>query len=244
MRNGIRLALLAAALALEAGCESGASSVGSQEHAGNPSRARPLAMRYQVDARRERVWWLTAQGVLVKRPGSAERTLVSIPGWTWAAVRSACWPDLALAPGGEAVITSNVLPIVWKIDPETLSVTEHPLALDADADKDVGFSGLMYSAEHGAYFAVSAAHGSLWKIDADLRRGEKIALSAPIHHACRVTGGRALPQAGGGAVGLCVGSTRRNWSIDVVAAERSAHVRGVPCMELVWQFRQLALNHP
>jgi hypothetical protein len=239
------MTLIATAVALQAGCESGAGSGRSQEYAQKLPNARAMTARYQVDGSRERVWWLTAEGIFVSQPGSAERTAVALPGWTWAAVRSTCMPDLALGPTGEAVVTSNVVPIVWKIDPETLAVTEHPLALDADADKDVGFSGLTYSPQHDAYFAVSAAHGSLWKIDTELSRGEKIELSTAVRGACRLAmGGRVLPQAGGGAVGLCVGSTQMNWTIDVMPAERSGHVRGVPCMELPWQFRQLALSHP
>jgi uncharacterized protein YjiK len=84
-------------------------------------------------------------------------------------------------------VTSNVLPVLWKIDPQTLAVTVHPLQLDADIDKDVGFSGLAYSARDGAYFAVSELHGTLWRIDLPLRRAQKIALSEPVRGACSVS---------------------------------------------------------
>jgi hypothetical protein len=169
---------------------------------------------------------------------------VRLAGWTWVAEQWSCMPDLALGPRGEALVTSNILPVLWKIDPDTLAVTEHPLALDADTDKDVGFTGLTYSAEHDAYFAVSGVHGSLWRIDAELKRGEKIALSMPIHNACRVAmGGRVVPQASGRTAGLCVGSEQRNWTVDLVLAHRSGYVRSVACTQLPWQFRQLALSH-
>jgi hypothetical protein len=241
MRNGITAVFLGAALALETGCEGGATP--GRQYASWPN-ARPVTARYQVDPGRERVWWLTANGVSLSSTRSRERTPVLIPGWTWVAEQWGCMPDLALGPRGEAVVTSNVLPVLWKVDPDTLAVTEHPLALDADLDKDVGFSGLTYSAEHDAYFAVSGAHGSLWRIDSELQRGEKIALSMPIHNACRVAmGGRVVPQASGRTVGLCVGSDQRNWTVDLVLAHRSGYVRGVACTELPWQFRQLALNH-
>jgi hypothetical protein len=192
MRNGISTALVAAALAMLSGCEGG-------QHAG---------MRYQLDASRERAWWLTRDGVVVKNVRAMERISVPIPGWTWAAEPWSCMPDLALGPRGEALVTSNVLPVVWKIDPETLAVTEHPLVLDADTDKDVGFSGLTYSSEHDAYFAVSGAHGTLWKIDAQLSRGEKVVQSGPIYNACRVAiSGRALSQAGGRAQRIARGAS-------------------------------------
>ena len=116
----------------------------------------------------KRAWQLTRDGVM------AGATSVSIPGWILAEEPYACPPELAVGPKGEAVITSNVVPTLWRIDPETLAVTEHPIALDADRDRDVGFSRLAYSPRHGAYFAVSAAHGSLWRIDTQLQRAEKL----------------------------------------------------------------------
>jgi hypothetical protein len=231
--------LVAAALAILSGCEGGA---GSYQYGGNGSTSQQAGMRYQFDANRERVWWLTRDGVVVKNVRTMERTAVPIPGWTWVGEAWGCMPELALGPRGEALVTSNILPIVWKIDPETLTVTEHPLVLDADADKDVGFSGLTYSSEHDAYFAVSGAHGTLWKIDPQLARGEKLALSGPIYNACRVAiSGRALSQASGRAVGLCVGGTQRNWTVDVVLADRTGYVRRTACTDLAWRIGQLAM---
>jgi hypothetical protein len=121
-----------------------------------------------------RVWWLTADGVFLRDARSSEPTAVSLPGWIRSAAASSCPPALALGPRGEAVVTSNVVPTLWRIDPRTLAVTEHPLALDADLDRDVGFSGLAYSREDDAYFAVSSAHGSLWRIDSELKRAAKL----------------------------------------------------------------------
>ena len=97
-----------------------------------------------------------------------------------------CPPDLALGPKGEAVVTSNIVPILWRIDPDTLAVSVHELVLDADNDKDVGFSGLRYSTEHGVFFAASDVHGSLWRIDPLLRKGQKVPFLAPIREGCVV----------------------------------------------------------
>jgi hypothetical protein len=244
MRNGITTLVTAVALALQAGCETGASSEAAGQSSRNPSGTEPVSVRYQVDAGRERVWWLTADGVFVNHARASEKTSVPLPGWTWAAAPWSCMPDMALGPRGEAVVTSNVVPIVWRIDPDTLAVSEHPLALDTDGDKDVGFTGLTYSPEHEAYFAVSGAHGTLWKIDAQLGRGEKIALSIPIHSACRVAmSPRVVSQASGrAAVGLCVSGAERNWTVDLVLAHRSGYVGNTACADLRWQFQQLALN--
>ncbi len=117
---------------------------------------------------RDRAWQLTRDGVI------AGKTAVPIPGWVLARASFACAPDLAVGPKGEAVITSNVVPTLWRVDPATLAVTEHPLKLDTDSDKDVGFTRLLYSPKHAAYFAVSQAHGSLWRIDTQLQRAQKI----------------------------------------------------------------------
>ncbi len=128
-------------------------------------------------ARPDREWQLTHDGV------HAGKVRVPIPGWVLAAQPYACPPDLAVGPKGEAVVTSNVVPTLWRIDPATLAVTEHRLTLDADTDKDVGFSGLTYSPRHAAFFA-RRFDGSLWRIDTLLRRGERIAASQPVAKAC------------------------------------------------------------
>ena len=122
---------------------------------------------------------IDAKGLFLEEARKPRRG-ISLADWQWAAEPYACAPDIAIGPRGEAVVTSNVLPVLWKIDLETLAVTMHRLQLDADSDKDVGFSGLAYSAREGAYFAVSELHGSLWRIDPMLRRAQKF----PPAHPC------------------------------------------------------------
>jgi hypothetical protein len=143
-------------------------------YAASPSEGRASEMRYRVDAARHRVWLLSGEGVLVDDAAASRRITVSLPGWQWLRPPWGCAPDLALGPGGEAVITSNVLPTLWRIDPETLAVSVHPLALDSDRDKDVGFSRLVYSSRDAAFFAVGAFDGSVWRIDARLAGARKV----------------------------------------------------------------------
>jgi hypothetical protein len=142
-------------------------------------------LRYRAQPERARVWVIDAAGLFVEE--GRMRRAVTLPEWQWAGEPYACAPDMAIGPRGEAIVTSNVLPVLWKIDPDTLAVTVHRLELDADHDKDVGFSGLAYSARNGAYFAVSELQGSLWRIDPLLRRAQKIALSEPVRGACSVS---------------------------------------------------------
>ena len=131
-------------------------------------------------------WVIEAGSLFVEQAGKPRRA-VDLPGWHWAGEPFACAPAIAAGPRGEVVVTSNVVPVLWKVDPRTFAVSVHPLELDADHDKDVGFSGLTWSERNGAYFAVSELHGTMWRIDPLLRRAQKIALSAPVRGACSVS---------------------------------------------------------
>ena len=171
--NAARIFFLAACMAASGGCGIGAGP--SQRTEISPA---PEA-RYQVDRARNRIWVLTEDGVVLYDVKTPKKIAIALPDWVLVGKAYGCLPDVALGPRGEAVITSNVVPTLWRVDPETLAVTVHPLALDADTDKDVGFSGLAYSAEHGAFFAVSAAHGTLWRIDRLFTRARKGRSSGP-----------------------------------------------------------------
>jgi hypothetical protein len=133
-----------------------------------------------------RAWVIDDSGFFLEQAGKSRRA-IQLPDWHWATWPYACAPDIAIGPRGEAIVTSNVMAVLWKVDPDTLAVSVHRLELDADHDKDIGFSGLVYSERNGAYFAVSESHGSLWRIDPLLRRAQKIALSEPMRGACSVS---------------------------------------------------------
>jgi hypothetical protein len=161
MRNAIVTALAVFAVA---GCDSSAG----------PSQSSMLG--YQVDGERNRSIWLTREGVQIH--SAAARPLdVALPGWTYAGGPH-CPPALALGPKGEVLVTSNVIPTIWRIDAESLAVTVHQLALDSDQDKDVGFAAVVYAPEQRAYIAYSETLRSTWKIDASLARAGKLAVAA------------------------------------------------------------------
>jgi hypothetical protein len=143
----------------------------------NAQNVSPI-LKLQVDAVRERIWILTRSGVDIYNFKTQKRTAqVSLPDWHWAGKPFGCSPDLALGPRGEALISSDVVPTIWRVDPATLAVSKHELALNEDADKDIGFSALAYSAEQGVWLAVSCFHGSLWRIDPSLRSAQKMSKS-------------------------------------------------------------------
>jgi hypothetical protein len=132
-------------------------------------------LQFQKDPGRNRGWVLTPAGVYVV-DFKLRRTVVHVPlpDWHWAGVPYGCMPTLALGPKGEALVSSDVLPTLWRIDPATLAVSRHELRLDADSGMDVGFSGLAYSAQQGTYVAVACSHGSLWRVDPLLAGARRI----------------------------------------------------------------------
>lgn len=182
-------------------------------------------LRFHFDRVRERGWILTPTGVLVFDL-KTRRTIdyVALPDWMWAGEEFSCLPDLALGPKGEALVSSNVVPTLWRIDPETLAVTKHELALDADRDKDVGFTGLAYSGEEDALFAVSE-FGALWRIDPLLQRARKIPLSSPIPKACGVTIRTTVNRISG----LCIHGPQGAWTVDVAPDGRFGNVIARSC---------------
>jgi hypothetical protein len=177
--------------------------------------------RYRAQPELGRAWAIDAGGLFLEEVRKPRRA-VPLPGWQWAG-QPYCAPDIAIGPRGDVVITSNVLPVLWKIDPYSLAVSVHRLQLDADTDKDVGFSGLVYSERNGAYFAVSEHHGSLWRIDPLLRRAQKIALSEPARGACAVSMQRQERPSLFSR--LCL----QGKSVNLAPDQRSAYVQSAGC---------------
>lgn len=143
-------------------------------------------VRQRDDPARNRIWILDSHGLFVYDTSTGKLLEIPLPSWHWVGMPHSCAPDVALGPEGEVVVTSNVVPVIWRIDPKTLNVSKHELALDADNNKDVGFSRMVYSTENNAYFAISDVYGSLWRIDRSLRHGQKIARVEMAQRACSV----------------------------------------------------------
>jgi hypothetical protein len=188
MSNAIKIRVLGLAVLTAAvgGC--------SSEAAPEPSKAdySAVKIRHQADEARGRIWVLTRSGVVIfDATSSRPIRRVTLPGWVWAGEPYGCLPGLALGPKGEAMVSSDVVPTLWRVDPETFEVNEHALALDEDTDKDIGFSKLEYSVEKNAYYGVSGYYGSVWRIDPLLGRAQKVAQAASQQNGCR-TGGTPL----------------------------------------------------
>lgn len=130
--------------------------------------------RQRVQSEPGRAWGIDAGGLYLEE-ASTPRRAVALPGWQWLG-RPYSAPAIAIGPRGDVVVTSNVLPVLWRIDARSLEVSVHSLELDADTDKDAGFSELVYSERDAAYFAFSELTRTLWRIDPLLRRAQKIAV--------------------------------------------------------------------
>jgi len=182
-------------------------------------------LRTVQDPARNRTWRLEADAVYLQEGPGKRR--IELPGWIYVGEGYACRPDLALDAEGAAVITSNVVPVVWRIDPRAGVASRHELVLDADRDKDVGFTGLAYAPDQGVFFAVSAVYGTLWRIDPLLRRAQHIPTSAPLRNAC----GLALePVKTRRTVVLCARGLSEQRRVYLSPDQRSAYVRREPCL--------------
>ena len=191
----------------------------SGQASADPFRSRPQPERGRT--------WLIEGNALYLEEARKPRRAVELPAWQWAGRPYACAPDIAVGPRGEVVVTSNVLPVLWKVDPDTLAVSTHRVELDADADKDVGFSALVYSERHGAYLGVSELTGTLWRIDPLLRRAQKVALSEPLYGACAVS--RPRQDRTNRATRLCVYGPGGSWHVNFAPDQRSAYVQPGGC---------------
>ena len=143
-------------------------------------------VRVQVDAGRNRVWLLTAEGLAIYEPAVPGRVLrVPLLGWQISERPKGCVPQFALGPKGEAVIPSDLVPVLLRVDPETLAVTRYELRLDdgSGTDRDTGISGLRYVPGLGGYLAASRRDGTVWRIDRDLQHpralGYRVMLPPP-----------------------------------------------------------------
>jgi hypothetical protein len=141
--------------------------------------AEPSLLRVREDPQRDRLWVLRTDGVRLYSLQTRQLLRhVALPGWYWAGKPYGCTPDLAVGARGEALVTSDVAPALWRIDGRTLTASVRQVLLDADEHIDAGFAALAFLPEERAYRAVSPV-GSLWSIDEGLTRARRIGRTTP-----------------------------------------------------------------
>ena len=132
------------------------------------------ALKVVRDGERDRAYVLDRDGVdVIKLSTGHKLARVTLAGWVWVDEAYSAPPDVALGPQGEVIVTSNVLPVLWRIDRQTLGTTVHVLVLDQDRDKDVGFTRLRWSPGLRT-FAAWTDSGARWHIDPALAKAWKI----------------------------------------------------------------------
>lgn len=144
---------------------------------GSVRREGPPEVGFQVvrvDAARNRRWVLELESLTVydDTNGRRLRRLI-LPDWVLAGEGYACPPDLVLDSSGAAFVSSNVLPMLWRVGSQRFEVTRIELTPGSDGDKDLGFTGLSFAAD-GVLIAAGATFGSLWRIDLQSARAARI----------------------------------------------------------------------
>jgi hypothetical protein len=134
----------------------------------------PLLQVERTDVAGNRVWVLELDALTVyDRTNRRRLRRVILPDWPVAGPGHACAPDLVLDRSGAALISSNVVPVLWRIDPQRFEVRQIFLTLDSDTDKDVGFTALAFAAD-GTLTAAGASFPSSWRIDLEAATARRV----------------------------------------------------------------------
>lgn len=133
-------------------------------------------------ARGER-WELRSDSVEVHGPSGAVRR-VALPGAATSASRDSCPPDLLLDRSGAAYVSSNAMPVLWRIDPASQDVRRMEIRLEEDEGRDIGFARLAWSTGGRVIYAVSSPPGALWRIDLDQGTASKVRPTAAGREGC------------------------------------------------------------
>lgn len=161
----------------------GASQEGPRSIAWYESQ--PNVLRARLDGGRGLMWVMHADGVdLYEARSDKKLRSIALPEWIWTREFHPCLPDIAIVPGGDVLVSSNVLPVIWRIDARTFQVSRHELEVSEHNGREFGFSGLRYLPRIGAYAAVNGIDGSLWRINASLTRAERVSFFAPPGAVC------------------------------------------------------------
>ena len=109
---------------------------------------------------------------------------ISLADASFSGARGACRPGLLLSRSGAVIVSSNIEPVLWRIDPATFEVRRYDIVPDSDRSKDFGFSALAWDANEKVLYAASAMMGTLWRIDLDAATATKISWSPRIRGEC------------------------------------------------------------
>lgn len=154
-----------------AGCD-GSEELQASYAAPNAALWQPLQVKTDpVSGRRYELTW----GAVRVYDAATSRPIgrIALPGAFGVAAHGVREPDLAIAPSGDLIVSSNIQPTIWRINASTLQVARQDIALQAEADRDFGFTRLHWSHD-GQLYATSSISGSEWRIDLAQGTAEKL----------------------------------------------------------------------
>ena len=143
----------------------------------------------ETDPRRGRVWVLGLDSLRVYDAATKKPIReVELPSWYLA--DAACMPDLVLDSSGSALVSSNVVPQLWRVDAETFETAVIDITLRSREQWDVGFGALRFTST-GGLEAVTSNANSMWSIDLAKGRADLIEIYPRPSNACNVRTGAA-----------------------------------------------------
>lgn len=97
---------------------------------------------------------------------------VPLAGWIEAVPPHATPPGCVVEARGTVLVSSNIVPELWRIDPATGAVERVSIRLLDQPARDIGFSELEL-ADAGGLRAKSSIDGTRWRIDLKARTAKK-----------------------------------------------------------------------
>ena len=138
----------------------------------SPLFAQPL--RIASDAAHR--WELSWNSVSVRDAvTSAPIHVFRLEGASQSLSRDFCPPDLVLTRTGSAYASSNVQPVLWRMNPAAATFEVLEFDVDSHQLRDFGFTGLSTSADGQTLYAFASSDGALWHLDPSTLKAKRIA---------------------------------------------------------------------
>jgi len=140
----------------------------------------PMGLTTALDRRVDRLW-LVGDDAAYLFDARSKRKLgrVQLDGWIFIRPPYGCAPAILIRESGAVLVSSNVVPMIWEVDPIRLAATRHPVLLVSDDGKDVGITGLAQSGNGRIVFGTNGV-GTLWRVDTETWTAYPIHLDRPL----------------------------------------------------------------
>jgi hypothetical protein len=124
------------------------------------------ALRSTVDLARGLRWELhwgrvAAYDLATNRPVRS----IDLPGAVLSAAAASAMPDMILDRSGALIVSSNITPRLWRISPARFETEVYDIEVDGFADRDIGFTTLLWGANGRDLYGTSDAAARVWRIN-------------------------------------------------------------------------------